>query len=468
MMDFRDMLSADLPAPRDDQPGNLRDDILDELADHLACAYRREVIRGVDAETAKHRVLDRFGDPAALACRLWLDAMKGRIMKQRLLVVYSIVLTLVCLGLLGMFWMQSIAAQRLAALAEARATEERYRAEEAQQQVLQQLKAISKAAESPTLPDWIPVTFKLTQDTLDGPPASGFRASLGRGDKGSQRQDAIHRESNDKGEVEFGVVQPGDWEYALSRGVEGDAWHMTGKLNVIPGTGINRTIVCPGTTPKRVRLTVDIDWPTDIADRMLVVWATLGHQGSTYQPPLHWSSTSYLFLLCGSNGRRVEDLKGHRSYFWTSGGEMISSKDGVVLKGATDYVDLIGVDLALEPKDIQAIPGTYTLQQLLVLRAPKERTPKFHGARCELLALSSPHPSGWDFYRPDSPPTDELNPLDTNTPFSPKQFQAGPESFWRNPPSFEARNDQPNHWTIRLPDELIEAVRAKLKGEKKP
>ena len=35
MMDFRDMLSADLPAPRDDQPGNLRDDILERYLDGI-------------------------------------------------------------------------------------------------------------------------------------------------------------------------------------------------------------------------------------------------------------------------------------------------------------------------------------------------------------------------------------------------------------------------------------------------
>lgn len=67
-MDFRDGLSAELPAPRDDEPGGLRDDILDELADHLACAYRRELLRGADTATARQCVLERFGDPAALWC----------------------------------------------------------------------------------------------------------------------------------------------------------------------------------------------------------------------------------------------------------------------------------------------------------------------------------------------------------------------------------------------------------------
>ena len=45
-MDFRDTLSALLPPPRDDEPASLRQDILDELGDHLACAYNRELLRG--------------------------------------------------------------------------------------------------------------------------------------------------------------------------------------------------------------------------------------------------------------------------------------------------------------------------------------------------------------------------------------------------------------------------------------
>ena len=48
-MDFRDTLTALLPPPRDDEPASLRHDILDELGDHLACAYNRELLRGADS-----------------------------------------------------------------------------------------------------------------------------------------------------------------------------------------------------------------------------------------------------------------------------------------------------------------------------------------------------------------------------------------------------------------------------------
>ena len=44
-IEFRERLSALLPPPRDDEPASLRQDILDELADHLICAYNRELLR---------------------------------------------------------------------------------------------------------------------------------------------------------------------------------------------------------------------------------------------------------------------------------------------------------------------------------------------------------------------------------------------------------------------------------------
>ena len=105
-MDYRDSLSADLPSRRDDEPDGLRDDIVDELADHLACAYRRELLRGADPATARQRVLERFGDPAAVARRLWLDAMRGRIMSQRILVVCCVLLTAVSLAMVFIMWNQ--------------------------------------------------------------------------------------------------------------------------------------------------------------------------------------------------------------------------------------------------------------------------------------------------------------------------------------------------------------------------
>jgi hypothetical protein len=93
-MDFRDSVSMMMPPHRDDEPASLRQDIIDELGDHLARAYNRELLGGVDPTAARQRVLDRFGDPAAMARRLWFDAMKGKIMTQRILIATCLVVIL--------------------------------------------------------------------------------------------------------------------------------------------------------------------------------------------------------------------------------------------------------------------------------------------------------------------------------------------------------------------------------------
>ena len=45
-MEFGEVLSAVLPPRRSDEPAGLRQDIVDELADHLTCSYHREVLKG--------------------------------------------------------------------------------------------------------------------------------------------------------------------------------------------------------------------------------------------------------------------------------------------------------------------------------------------------------------------------------------------------------------------------------------
>ena len=73
------------PARHPREPQGLRRDILDEIADHLACAADQEVEAGAD-ETDEGalwaRVVERFGDPDAMARRLWWDAMRETVMRE--------------------------------------------------------------------------------------------------------------------------------------------------------------------------------------------------------------------------------------------------------------------------------------------------------------------------------------------------------------------------------------------------
>jgi hypothetical protein len=130
-MEFREGLSSDLPPHRSDEPAGLRRDILDELADHLTCSYHRELLRGLNSTVARARALDQFGDPAGVARRLWLDAIKGKIMAQRLVIATCLLVTAASLLLAGIFWVQSNRAAHETSVALRYAEEHRWRAEQA-------------------------------------------------------------------------------------------------------------------------------------------------------------------------------------------------------------------------------------------------------------------------------------------------------------------------------------------------
>src|SRR5580704_16348433 len=83
-MEWLDVLAGSLPAPRDDEPPDLRRKIIAELRDHLHAAMQRELLLTGNAEQAQQNVLSRFGEPARLARKLWYDALWEKIMTQRM------------------------------------------------------------------------------------------------------------------------------------------------------------------------------------------------------------------------------------------------------------------------------------------------------------------------------------------------------------------------------------------------
>jgi hypothetical protein len=464
-MNFHDGLAADLPSPRDDEPNGLRDDIVDELADHLSCAYRRELLRGADVATARKRILERFGDPAAVARRLWLDAMRGRIMTQRILVLCCIVLTLISLSLVAMLWMSSVRAQRLAAMAEARAALEMRRAQEAQAEILKQLKELSQATQTPRSPDWIPVSFQLSYDRVHGgEPASGFMASLGRGVDGSSKEDAIRRKSDEYGKVDFGVVQPGDWEFTLSRTAEhGGEWKVTDTLNVLPGTSIEKQIVCPRIDEPRVPVSVHFEWPGELPGPDLSVISGLEYVGGTFEGPPGWlrgyanntdKNLGGLVLVGNENPGEVKQVESP-TYFW-----ILRSNSNPV------QVDLLKSNLR-KGGAIQIVSGHYRLRSLILLKPTEQEHAEFHGTRGEVLAAIARTPILT--LAVEETPTDTSNPLNGQRPMGAGHLDVVQHSdaYWREIPDFKAEKGESNEWKIKIPDALLKAAQEKLEAESK-
>ena len=72
---------------------------------------------------------------AAVARRLWLDAMKGKIMSQRILVACCVLLTLISLTMAGLLWTQAVRSREMAMRERVVAEAERQHAVEAQAQL---------------------------------------------------------------------------------------------------------------------------------------------------------------------------------------------------------------------------------------------------------------------------------------------------------------------------------------------
>lgn len=98
-------LSASLPAVSDEEPPSLRQDICDELNDHLQCLIRGEQCRtGNDRQTVWKRVVSRFGDPGQVARTLYWQAMWSRVMQQRALMAVSASMLIIGMLMVGLMW----------------------------------------------------------------------------------------------------------------------------------------------------------------------------------------------------------------------------------------------------------------------------------------------------------------------------------------------------------------------------
>jgi hypothetical protein len=500
-MDYRQALLADLPPPRDDEPAGLRQDILDELNDHLACSYRRELLRGVDAGEAGTHVLKRFGDPAAVARRLWFDAMKEKIMLQRALVTTCLIVMLLCVGFVGFAWVQMNRARAAVELARARAEDEAALARARMAQVLAdnqatnkamlgQIDKISDALRHPRSPDWNPVRLKLVAGRADGPPVARAMAHLER-----FGQPSITRVSDAAGVLDFGSVQPGDYQYQLVVGREGGTEYGSGEINVQPGSETQHTIICPKTPPARVLVSVHCQLPPELEARNVVILAKFVQQSWQSEAGVTWRTEIAVSQeqqkanpgspetggRSGSKGR-AQSWVGppSRAILWGPGPERASTEDlsglyfwTLLGLGAIQQVQdhCLGVlieirasDLDVRPDSKQMEVGSYVLSKLIALRPVQSGDVPDGHQRCEVLGLCSR--PGWETESVNFLAKAPTKDFDWTRPTPPEGFanlqglMIAP-AYWMDT-VFEARLGQANEWTVSLPDGLVEVVRNRL------
>jgi hypothetical protein len=251
-------ITKSLPSPRDDEPASLRQDIVDEIRDHIQCSLRRELLVGRGDETqARQRVLDKFGNPHLVARRLWFQAMWSKIMTQRLVIgslVCSMAVSITLVVMVGLMLGQM---------------NEQHRDQQREQQVFNAAliekigsMMVPPATAAPRDPNWNHLQIKVTVGTKDGPPATGVQIHINRWPRIGENLPKDTYEDrrliivDHSGVADCGDVQPGAYHIlVITASNESTMMNFTVK----PGTDHLECITVPASLPELTKVSLEVE-----------------------------------------------------------------------------------------------------------------------------------------------------------------------------------------------------------------
>ncbi len=407
-------------------------------------------------------------------------------MAQRVMLTACLTMVGACCLMAGVVWSQSTRANAQAAEANRRLAELLTQTQATNREMVKQLQAMAPPAKDQ---QWIPARFQLTLEKADGPPAVGYEVWLGRGDDGSIKAGAIHRYSDGEGLVDFGVIQPGDWEYRFEAAVGATRkWKHFGYLNAIPGQSVSKQIICPRTALETASVAMSVEWPKELADKGLGAIALFEFYGPRYQPPRRWSlwnskrngwQRRQAFIGSSSNQREIESSVSWDAnpclYLWRLPTQ--SEKHGIYLPGVlstasettTDaeqlFANLPSNLISPAADRIELDVGEYSLERLLIIKphGDPKTAPGWQSFR--ILSLIQREENSTFFQIVSRQAGGTFQAISTGNAASGVSV---PEKYWsRAGDRLVVRPGQKNEWSLPLPDELIQAVRANLNGEPK-
>lgn len=433
-VDWHELIADGLPAPRDDEPPSLRQEIADELADHLRCAFDRQRPQAADEESARQAVLEQFGDVRRVARRLWLDAMKERLMSQRLTLGLVAVMAAACLG-------ASFFVSRQAWLA----VQEGQRVNEA---ILERLARMPAASESAPL-DWTPVGVKLVQkDRTTGTPspADGFSVRLSGRLYRDSTDDVLDLVTGTDGTVDFGLVHPGQYSLNLS-----SPWQesYSTMITAIPGRPASEMIVCPAAPPQRVPISVELKWPDDIPRERFLVGCTFDRRGRMIGGGqwMQYNQPDFAFLI-GPSGQLQ------------SFSEFLPAMAPVAPRsGRSGYTSLLGTYISGD----QNPPGDPSDPLLVKMAESQPVATPLHWPEGQYVLFQFALAA---IPEPDQPLSGQTLHLIAGHPTR-SGLSQDPERATKLGFLFQADAQKPNRWVIALPPETETALRAYLRNEPK-
>jgi hypothetical protein len=404
-------------------------------------------------------------------------------MIERVLIASCLIVTLASLSLLGLVWHQSNQAVNAAADATRRSAEAQAanqakmvelltQSQSANAEILKQLQTMTKAGQSSQSPDAVPVSFKLTLETPEGPPAVRYEVTLQRGSRSWFEPAVICRESDAAGLVDFGLIYPGDREFAIRRSRDDDGtWLCGGNINVPPGTKLIKSIVCPSPRPVPSMVKLRILWPADRAEKNLCTLANFVAGPTTIRAPLQWTA-----LDSDGHERRQQILAGPGlKQTEISGATKLDLRHFFQSKSKLSVQRVFGdFHSPRVPSRSDAVamdPGSFFPRRLIVLRPCRRQNPAVKDERFEVLAhTEAAHELGLQVSVYSNDPDLGEDPFPTSSTL--RDFKGGvtvAPSYWHELEGrFLVRPGQVNEWTLSLPEELINTVREELAGQDAP
>ena len=423
------------PEPRDGElsqlpenhPDALRQDIADELTDHLHCALERELVGEPDLRQASKNVLNRFGFPGAIARQLWFDSMKDTIMFQRLQFALVLVMTCACLFLGWLAWSVS------------------YQNAHANQDLAAQLADLAQAINAGQLKEWVPAKLRLVTD--DGRPLpEGYRVRLTSPKAinfGSDIQDvSFWFTPNNDGIVDFDLL-----DRRVYRAEIYSPWDLDTSVDIDTriATDVDQRLVCPAAPLRHASLALNVTLPEDLRTQQFsfCFHFTQDAEHRLVSDGRSWINTdaNHFQLLLSSDEQiyrmEVTDSGHIEPYF------LYGEHDGNLFTGSgfgNGFQVSRATPVVLE-ETTQLWVGKYRMISMFIL-------PKITDANSvdDLPAKSLARAS---FHMP------------TRYAKTRQNFE-GHLDMPRVFPDFEVRADEDNVWSIRPPEEFVDFIRQQL------
>jgi hypothetical protein len=233
---------------------------------------------------ARETVLARFGDPRRIARKLWFEAMKEKIMSQRLMLASSAVTTALCLAM-GFFLWRISAQSAEASRALIEETREMNRA------LIEKLGAVAAPGAPPQPSDMVHLTIRLVQNAPNGPAAAGYAVDVRRsGPLGSPEVDSsqIQDKSGTDGTIDCGLVKFGSYIAEIATpgklATEVNFYIRAGRAEQV------ETVVCPE-PPEDGPVSLAYEVPSDLRAQDLRLDITIQPLGRELQG-VYWMSRS--------------------------------------------------------------------------------------------------------------------------------------------------------------------------------